>query len=128
MQPLEIVLVIVGTYLQNLANTSADNTAPTIFPKCGTLFTYGKAEVIRTFRSPFIGKTFSPFRHFLTFFNGVFQAFLAASSSSFDTAIESLAAAPVSSTCLTLVSIPAAFLFHNAKFHLFFLFPKYTVM
>lgn len=32
-----------------LANMSADKTQPIILPKCGTLLTYGKAEVISTF-------------------------------------------------------------------------------
>jgi len=36
-------------------NTSADNTLPMILPKWGTLFTYGRAEVMRIFRSPGMG-------------------------------------------------------------------------
>lgn len=38
-----------------LANTSADRTQPIMLPRCGTLLTYGKAEVINTFFSPGIG-------------------------------------------------------------------------
>jgi hypothetical protein len=36
--------------------TSALSVDPTIFPKCGTLLTYGSAEVIRIFLFPFTGK------------------------------------------------------------------------
>jgi len=33
----------------NRATTSADNKAPIIFPRWGTLFTYGRADVINVF-------------------------------------------------------------------------------
>lgn len=36
--------------------TSALSTEPTTLPRCGTLFTYGRALVIRILRSPFLGK------------------------------------------------------------------------
>lgn len=38
-----------------LAKTSADRTHPIMLPKCGTLLTYGRAEVIKIFFSPFLG-------------------------------------------------------------------------
>ena len=31
-------------------------TDPMIFPRCGTLFTYGSADVMSTLRAPFLGK------------------------------------------------------------------------
>src|SRR5687768_14480514 len=40
---------------QYLEKTSALSTAPIMLPKCGTLFTYGRADVIRTFRFPILG-------------------------------------------------------------------------
>jgi len=45
------------TYLEK---TSADKTLPTTLPRCGTLFTYGSALVIRIFLSPGIGRIFLP--------------------------------------------------------------------
>ena len=42
--------------LENLANASADSTQPMMFPRCGTLLTYGSAEVMRTFLRPGRGK------------------------------------------------------------------------
>lgn len=39
-----------------LAKTSALNTEPTMFPRWGTLLTYGRALVIKTFLSPFFGR------------------------------------------------------------------------
>ena len=41
--------------VNNLAKTSAERTHPIIFPRWGTLFTYGKAEETRTFFSPGTG-------------------------------------------------------------------------
>lgn len=38
-----------------LANTSPLSTQPIMFPKCGTLLTYGRALVIKMLRSPWIG-------------------------------------------------------------------------
>lgn len=38
-----------------LAKTSADKTQPIILPRCGTLLTYGSAEVTRIFFSPLTG-------------------------------------------------------------------------
>jgi hypothetical protein len=40
------------------ATTSADNNAPMMLPKCGTLFTYGSAAVMRVFFEFGLGKTF----------------------------------------------------------------------
>lgn len=37
--------------LEYLAKTSAERTQPIRFPRCGTLFTYGRADVISTFFS-----------------------------------------------------------------------------
>lgn len=34
---------------------SAERTQPIMFPKCGTLLTYGRADVINMFLSPFLG-------------------------------------------------------------------------
>ena len=39
--------------------TSALRTLPTMFPRWGTLFTYGNAEVIKTFRCPCSGRILS---------------------------------------------------------------------
>lgn len=47
--------------LAYLANVSADKTLPITLPKCGTLFTYGSALVIRIFRSPSLGRIFLTF-------------------------------------------------------------------
>lgn len=41
---------------QNRANTSALSTQPIRLPRCGTLFTYGNADVIRMFCSPATGR------------------------------------------------------------------------
>jgi hypothetical protein len=38
----------------NLANTSAERTQPITLPKCGTLLTYGSADVMRTFLFRFV--------------------------------------------------------------------------
>lgn len=42
-------------YIKYLAKTSADNTQPIILPRCGTLLTYGSAEVTRIFVAPLTG-------------------------------------------------------------------------
>lgn len=34
---------------------SAERTQPIMFPKCGTLLTYGRADVTNMFLSPFLG-------------------------------------------------------------------------
>lgn len=41
---------------QNRAKTSALSTQPIRLPRCGTLFTYGRADVIRMFGSPATGR------------------------------------------------------------------------
>jgi len=49
------VFVLLFFKYRNLAKISAERTQPIIFPKCGTLLTYGRADVIKIFRSPFLG-------------------------------------------------------------------------
>jgi len=45
----QIYRVSLPANLQYLAKTSAESTHPMMFPRCGTLFTYGNADVISTF-------------------------------------------------------------------------------
>ena len=52
---------IITSQTANLAKTSAESTQPTMLPKCGTLLTYGKADVINIFLSPLTGSTTSGF-------------------------------------------------------------------
>lgn len=53
------ILIYIYRYLcvliYNLAKISAERTQPIMFPKCGTLLTYGRADVTNTFLSPFLG-------------------------------------------------------------------------